>query len=137
MNGEQGCRTGGPCDPTAGSLERHLDVLALHLVQSGQAGGGCGIAGGRPAIESVGHLDHGPGGQDAGELRPQSCGPLARLLVSSLLARAFWCAHPDTIDARIAGTCTRVVAETLDVLLPAIMLTRPSAPIGADTGGPP
>jgi len=73
-------------------------------------------------------------GVRAGELRPVSCGPLARLLVSSLLARAFWCAQPDAIGSRIAGSCTRVVAETLDVLLPAIMVTPPGAP--AHTGGP-
>jgi len=73
-------------------------------------------------------------GVRAGELRPLPCGPLARLLVSSLLARACWCAYPDTIDPRVAGTCTRVVAETLAVLLPAITVTPPGAP--AHTGGP-
>jgi hypothetical protein len=75
-------------------------------------------------------------GMRAGELRPVPCGPLARLLVSSLLARAFWCACPDRIDARIAGTCTRVVAETLDVLLPAIMVAPSGAPIGTHARGP-
>jgi hypothetical protein len=75
-------------------------------------------------------------GVRAGELRPVSCGPLARLLVSSLLARACWCAYPDRIGARIAGTCTRVVAETLDVLLPAITVTPPGAPIAVHEGGP-
>jgi hypothetical protein len=75
-------------------------------------------------------------GVQAGEFRALPCGPLARLLVSSLLARAFWCAYPDRIDARIAGTCTRVVAETLEVLLPVLMVTPPSASTGAHVGGP-
>jgi hypothetical protein len=75
-------------------------------------------------------------GVRAGELRPLSCGPLARLLVSSLLTRASWCAYPETIDARIAGTCARVVAETLDVLLPAITAAPPVARINARAGGP-
>jgi len=75
-------------------------------------------------------------GVRAGDFRPLPCGQVARLLVSSLLARAFWCAASDATDARFAGTCGRVVAETLDVLLPAILATPPGAPLGASTGGP-
>lgn len=69
-------------------------------------------------------------GVRAGELRPLPCGPLARLLVSSLLARACWCARRDTIDVKIADTCSRVVAETLGVLLPAILAAPPVAAPG-------
>jgi len=59
-------------------------------------------------------------GAASGELRPRPRGPVARLLVSSMLIRAHWCTHSDSVDVRVAGTSTRVVAETLDLVLPSI-----------------
>lgn len=56
-------------------------------------------------------------GEATGNLPPLPRAALARVLVSSLLARALWCASPATANARVTGDCSHVVAETLEVLL--------------------
>jgi hypothetical protein len=72
-------------------------------------------------------------GSFSGEFRPLPHGSVARLIVSSLVARAHWCSRPQAIDPTTAGACTRVVAETLDLLLPAITLAPSAARARART----
>ena len=57
-------------------------------------------------------------GIERGEFEPVPPRGTARLLVSSLFARAHWCGegiHPD-----LSGSCTRAVTETLDIIRPAL-----------------
>jgi len=66
-------------------------------------------------------------GEYGREVRSSSRGAVTRVLVSSLFARARWCASPAGIDAGAIGECSRVVTETLEVLLPAIVRPRRGA----------
>jgi len=53
-----------------------------------------------------------------GEFAEVSSRGVARLLVSSLFVRALWCDRGG--DPRLAGTCSRTVVETLDLIRPAL-----------------
>ena len=51
-----------------------------------------------------------------------SASAVARLLVSSLFARAHWCAENPVAGVR--GACSRAVAETLEIIWPALGVTN-------------
>jgi hypothetical protein len=57
-------------------------------------------------------------GIDRGEFSAKSPHAAARLLVSSLVARAHWCT--EGLEPGIRGACSRVVKETLEILWPAL-----------------
>ncbi|MGE0160801.1 MAG: hypothetical protein AB7T31_15465 [Gemmatimonadales bacterium] len=64
-------------------------------------------------------------GVRGGEFVAVSPKRIARVLVSSLFARAHWCAGE--VDPRLSGSCTRAVAETLEVLWPALGISAPGS----------
>jgi hypothetical protein len=57
-------------------------------------------------------------GVDSGEFVGVSPKGTARLLVSSLFARAYWCGQG--VDPLLSGSCSRAVVETLDLIWPAL-----------------
>jgi len=59
-------------------------------------------------------------GIEGGEFCAVSPRATARLLVSSLFARAHWCR--DAIDPMLSGSCSRAVAETLELVRPALSI---------------
>lgn len=65
-------------------------------------------------------------GLDRGEFAAPSAGVVARLLVASLFARAHWCA--ESSDAGLRGVCSRAVAETLELIWPALGVPHGSVP---------
>jgi hypothetical protein len=72
-------------------------------------------------------------GIERGEFAATSPKATARLLVSSLFARAHWCG--EGFDPLLSGSCSRVVVETLDLVWPALAISacgsRPPAPADA------
>lgn len=61
-------------------------------------------------------------GFDRGEFASVPPRGAARLLVSSLIARARWCRQG--VDPVLRGSCSRAVVETLDLIWPALTMSK-------------
>jgi hypothetical protein len=59
-------------------------------------------------------------GIERGEFNAVSPSAIARLLVSSLFTRAHWCG--EGADPALSGSCSRAVAETLELVQPALKI---------------
>jgi transcriptional repressor AefR-like protein len=55
-------------------------------------------------------------GRETGEFRTAMPSAAARVILAALVEQAFWCNHVDAVGPAVGG-CTRVVADTLAVVL--------------------
>ena len=70
-----------------------------------------------------------------GEFRPVSAASAARSIAGSLVTQAFWCNHMDLWGPALCGVPSRVVPETVGLVLSG--LTRPSLSGSLTTNGEP